>query len=339
MDMSTAHRERETGDLMKVFDNKRAEGSFVKIAAPMVRYSKLPFRMLLRPYDVDVVFSPMIISHSFVRSERSREVEFTTLPYTDQPLVLQFAASNPQQLGDAAEFVTRHCEGIDLNCGCPQQWAMDSGYGSHLISDPQMVFDMVSHARNRTTLPISVKVRVHDTVSETVEMARRIEKCGAAFLSVHGRTPKQRYEPVNYDIIRQVKDAVNIPVVANGDANSLEQANSIVALTGVDGVMTARGLLRNPAMFKGYDTTPIECVQRWVDIRSLLGFKFDSFRHILAQMLVDVLSKQEMQTFNRLNSTAGILDFLSDYGIEKGDAGRLDAMYCDLMSEDTYYVS
>eukprot|EP01134_Creolimax_fragrantissima_P000375 CFRG0375T1 len=329
--METNMEVPQRNDLMKIFDSRRAEGSFVKIAAPMVRYSKLPFRMLVRSYGVDVVFSPMIISSSFIRSEKSREVEFTTLPYNDQPLVLQFAASNAQEFGDAAEFVSRHCDGIDLNCGCPQQWAMDSGYGSHLISDPQMIYDMVHHARNRSTIPVSVKVRVHDDDRETVEMARRIESSGAAFLSVHGRTPKQRYEPVNYDIIKLVKESVSIPVVANGDASSLAQANGIASSTGVDGVMTARGLLKNPAMFQGFDSTPLECVQRWIDIRALLGFKYDSFRHITSQMLSNVLSKQEMLTFNRINSTAGIIDFLADYGIVDGDPGRLSKIAEELV--------
>lgn len=125
----------------------------------MVRYTTLPFRKLVRKHRCHIACTPMIISNSFVRSQKARDANFTTDP-TDRPLVVQFAASNAEDFAEAAALVAPFVDGVDLNCGCPQQWALKERYGAHLIREPQLVCEMVRSAVDRTGLPVSIKIRV-----------------------------------------------------------------------------------------------------------------------------------------------------------------------------------
>ncbi|NXS77007.1 DUS4L synthase, partial [Pandion haliaetus] len=137
-------------------------GQVVKICAPMVRYSKLAFRTLVRKYSCDLCYTPMIVAADFVRSAKARDSEFTTNKVGDHPLIVQFAAKEAQVLCDAARIVCPFADGIDLNCGCPQRWAMAEGYGACLINKPEVVQDMVRHVRNQIDNPrfsVSIKIR------------------------------------------------------------------------------------------------------------------------------------------------------------------------------------
>ncbi|XP_076758634.1 DNA repair and recombination protein RAD54-like okr isoform X2 [Xylocopa sonorina] len=118
-----------------------------KVCAPMVRYSKLQFRTLVRRYNCDICFTPMILADSFVQSEKARENEFSTMDM-DKPLVVQFAAKNVHDFLNAAEMVAPYCNGVDLNCGCPQRWAIKEGYGADLLKKPNLVKDLVYQIRS-----------------------------------------------------------------------------------------------------------------------------------------------------------------------------------------------
>jgi len=102
----------------------------------------------------------MIVADSFVQSSKARDNEFTTSD-GDRPLVVQFAAHNAKDFADAAELVAPFADGVDLNCGCPQRWALAEGYGAHLIKHPELVADMISQAGSRSGLPVSIKIRIH----------------------------------------------------------------------------------------------------------------------------------------------------------------------------------
>ncbi|XP_005100580.1 tRNA-dihydrouridine(20a/20b) synthase [NAD(P)+]-like [Aplysia californica] len=295
---------------LDLFQNKK----LVKICAPMVRYSKQGFRMLVRKYDCDLTFTPMIISNSFVRSIKARDSDFTTYA-GDRPLIVQFASNSCDDFANATEIVAPYCDGVDLNCGCPQRWAMSAGYGSCLLKKPELVCDMVKQARcrvDRNDFTVSMKIRIHKDLRETVDMCQKAAKTGVSFISVHGRTKEQRAQPVNLEAVRAIKDAVAVPVVANGDIRSLEDSDRVQAETGVDGVMAARGILANPAMYAGYKDTPLQCVQDWVDIALSIGTQFPCFHHHLIFMLEHILSKAERNVFNSLASLSAVLDFLRD---------------------------
>lgn len=296
-------------DPQSLFEKK----DVVKICAPMVRYSKHAFRKLVRKYQCDLAFTPMIISDSFVKSIKARDTDFTA-SYDDRPLIVQFAAKNSDEFANAVEIVAPYCDGADLNCGCPQRWAMAEGYGACLINKPDLVADMVAQAKRRVDkekFTVSVKIRIHKEIRETVEMCRRAEKMGVSFITVHGRTKEQRTQPVDLNAIKTIKESISVPVVANGDILSVEDTERVHEETRVDGVMAARGILANPAMYAGYSETPVECIKDWLDLSLSLGTSFNCFHHHLIYMLEHLLPRAERNVFNSLASTSAVLEFLS----------------------------
>ena len=144
-------------------------------------------------------------------------------------------------------------------------------------------------------------------------MCRQLEAAGCSYLTVHARYKTERHDPIHVDLLKLVAEcAVNMPVVANGDLFSLQDCKNIVSQTKVKGVMCARGLLENPALFSNYDTTPIQCIKDWVNISMEYGTSFDYFHKVLSQMLQSVLAKSERRFFNTLISTSSVIDYLNE---------------------------
>ncbi|KAI8603089.1 hypothetical protein EDD21DRAFT_394980 [Dissophora ornata] len=279
----------------------------------MVRYSKLPFRELVRRYNCDIVYTPMILADVFSASNYARDSEFST-NLLDDPVVIQFAASNGADLAKAAELAAPYVSGIDINCGCPQKWAINEKIGSHLMSDPETVRDMIRMTKARVDVPCSIKIRIHKNLRETEEFVKRALSVGVDFITVHGRTRRQKStEPANMDGMKLVKEVSTVPVIANGDVFSVEDANMIVEATGVDGTMSARGILENPALFAGYETTPWECVEDYVDLALSYGTNAFIFHHHLMFMLEKIMSNAERRTFNSLTTIPSIIDYLEEH--------------------------
>jgi tRNA-dihydrouridine synthase 4 len=146
-------------------------------------------------------------------------------------------------------------------------------------------------------------------------LCRQLEAAGCSYLTVHARTVNERHEPVHIDLLKQVIESTNsqrMPMVANGDLFTLNDCYRVCNETKARGVMCARGLLENPAMFSGESTTPIECIERWIDICLKYGTKFDYFKKVLVQMLNNVMSKNEKRYFYTLSSTASTIDYLKN---------------------------
>eukprot|EP00494_Astrolonche_serrata_P002079 UN02085 len=213
------------------------------MVAPMVRYSKLPFRLLCNKWGADVCFTPMIIAESFNRVEKARNMEFKTHKY-DSPLIVQFATNNSIELAAAAHKVDKYAYGIDINCGCPQKWAVRDHIGAWLCGKPEVVKDMVAQTRKKTKVPVSIKIRLRKDIRETVNLIQSAEKAGISWVSIHGRTCEERTKAdVHWDHIKLLKDIATVPVIANGDINTPQDIKDAVEKTGVDGVMCARGIL------------------------------------------------------------------------------------------------
>ncbi|VDL73562.1 unnamed protein product [Nippostrongylus brasiliensis] len=281
--------------------------------APMVRYSKLAFRQLVRLYDVDCCYTPMIYAKNFLDSEFCRSSEFSTVP-EDRPLIVQFASDDPTIFATAAEFVYKYSSGVDLNCGCPKGDVRAKGFGSFLLNNPELLADIVRQCRARISDPdftISLKIRVQYPLERTVDLCRKAEKAGVSHLTVHGRTPQMRCEPVDYDAIRIVKDSVSVPIVANGDITNREQALEIAERTGVDGVMAANGLLYNPAFFAGYDYTPASCVRDFLRLSADHGLPLHLFHQHLIYMLRDLTTPAQRRVFHELSSRPAIESYLN----------------------------
>lgn len=221
------------------------------ICGPMVRYSKLPFRELVRHHSADIVYTPMILAREFVRHPFARDSDFSTNA-RDTPVVAQFGANNPQDLVRAVELIRPYVDGIGLNCGCPIKDQVREGIGAALMGKPDLVAEMVAAVKQKfgPGFCVEVKIRIHKDLNETVSMAQKAEAAGADYITVHGRQKAQRSSsPADFEAIKLVKQSVKVPVVANGDAFSVEDALHIAQVTGCDGVMAVRGILANPAMF------------------------------------------------------------------------------------------
>ncbi|XP_078053024.1 DNA repair and recombination protein RAD54-like okr [Augochlora pura] len=299
-----------TVDIMEMLKEPR----MIKVCAPMVRYSKLQFRTLVRQYDCDLCFTPMILADSFVQSNKARDNEFS-INKEDKPLVVQFAAKNVYDFLNAAEMVSPYSNGVDLNCGCPQRWAMKNGYGADLLKKPELVKDLIYQVRNRIPNPftVSVKIRLLKDIQKTVEFCRILEKAGVSFLTIHARTPEMRNEPIDLDNLKLVRDSVKLPLIANGDVKSLDSAEKLFMESNCEGVMSARGILTNPALFSGHSITPLSCVQNWLDITSTIPTQFLCFHHHLVFMLEKLLPKKNRICFNNLQTKSAVLDFLEEY--------------------------
>ncbi|XP_031623645.1 tRNA-dihydrouridine(20a/20b) synthase [NAD(P)+]-like [Contarinia nasturtii] len=298
-----------------LFQNAKDNGTYLKVCAPMVRYSKLEFRRLVRMYGTDLCFTPMIMTDSFCRSEKARQVEFSTAS-DDTPLIAQFAANQIHEYLSSVEMIFPYVDGIDLNCGCPQRWAMQEGLGCALLKDPELVKDLTSTIRRNfpSDFSVSVKIRVQKPLAQTISLCQQLEKCGVTFLTIHGRTSSQKIaEPSNNEFLREVKQSISVPLIANGDCKSLEDADKMHRIIGCDGVMAARGILANPTLFSGkYKTTPIECVQHWTDICYAAdhNIAFNNFQHHYAFMMEKLIPRRKRAIFNSLQRKEHIFDFL-----------------------------
>lgn len=159
--------------------------------------------------------------------------------------------------------------------------------------------------RNRFYVPTPFSRR-------TVDLCRQLQAAGISFLTVHGRTAKERSQPVRLETIRTIVDALDIPVIANGDVNSLEIAHSVQEFTGAQGVMSARGIIENPGLYAGYFSTPMSALKRWIEITNELNINFTLFHRHLVHMTEKILRKPERRLFNELKTKAEVLDMLND---------------------------
>ncbi|KAN0059733.1 tRNA dihydrouridine synthase [Thecaphora frezii] len=176
----------------------------------------------------------------------------TTTTTTDRPLLVQFCANDSQVLLKAAEVVQDRCDGVDLNLGCPQHIAKRGHYGSYLMEDWPLIFSLVNILHLHLKVPVTAKMRVYDSVEKTVAYARMLERAGAQILTVHGRTREMKGHKTglaDWQKIRAVKQAVKIPVLANGNVLYPQDWRDAMHVTGADGVMSAEGNLYNPAIF------------------------------------------------------------------------------------------
>ena len=224
--------------------------------APMAGFSDRTFRLLCRERGADLVTSEMISAKGLLfMSEKTRALY---LPEEgDAPYAVQLFGSEPETLGKAVAIVERDLDeqlrSIDLNMGCPAPKIAGNGDGSALMRDPALAGRIVRAVVDAAHVPVSVKFRKGwDAAHENaVEFARICEENGASFLTIHGRTREQMYSGIaDRACMARVKQAVKIPVIANGDVHSAQSALDTLRETGCDGVMLGRGALGNPFVFE-----------------------------------------------------------------------------------------
>jgi len=221
--------------------------------APLAGFTDLPFRSVVKKFGADLTVSEMISSNalSFQNSKTLKMLEKSPL---ETPYAIQIAGSNPKVIQKAVELINQRdgIDIIDLNCGCPAPKVVNNLQGSSLLTDlPKMAETIRTIKKYSNKKFTSVKMRLGFNEKNHIEIAKICEDNGADYIAVHGRTRSGRYKaPVDYDAIKEIKEAVSIPVIANGDITTPQKAKWVLDYTGADGLMIGRGAVGKPWIFK-----------------------------------------------------------------------------------------
>ena len=241
--------------MCKNMDNLNIGGVPLKshaVLAPMAGVSDRAYRELCVRFGVAYCVSEMVSSKALSFNSKKSE-ELMEISDLERPCGIQIFGDDPKCMADAAKHALENKPDIiDINMGCPAPKISSNGSGSELMKNPRLCGEIVKAVTAVTDIPVTVKIRKgwDDDSVNAVEVAKICESAGAAAITVHGRTRQQYYKPpVDYDIIRAVRESVSVPVIANGDIDSAERAKEVMDITGCDLVMIGRATLGNPWIF------------------------------------------------------------------------------------------
>lgn len=224
----------------------------IYVLAPLAGYTDLPFRSVVKKFGADLTVSEMLSSNALVHNSK-KTLHMLQKSSVEDPYSVQISGASIDVVQEAVSILNTH-EGIDvidLNCGCPVPKVVGHGSGSSLLLDLPLMGSIIQTIKDTSNKSMtSVKVRLGFEKKNHIEIAKMVEGSGADFLAVHGRTRVGKFKAqVDYDAIREMKEAVSIPVIANGDINSYEKAKWVLEHTGADGVMIGRGAVGSPWIF------------------------------------------------------------------------------------------
>lgn len=317
---------------LQLFDIAKSQGRPLYASAPMVRYSKLAFRETVAEYGVDLTWTPMILAKEFNRSAFARDSDFTISPNAP-PTIVQFGVNSPLEISRSTTLLAPYVNGIDINCGCPQSWACAETLGAALMKERELVASMVKAAKESLKdlgyagkKTVSVKIRIHRDLRETVDFIKTVEAAGVDFITIHGRTKSTpSSQPVNLEAIEVLTSLTTVPTLSNGDVFTLADATSHASQTGVEGVMTARGILQNPALFAGHESCPWEAVEKFINKVVKAPIPFKLVVHHLSEMVATdrqggtigggkgtLLTKDERRIMMECGNMVELVDFLDD---------------------------
>lgn len=241
--------------MCKNMDNLNIGGVPLKshaVLAPMAGVSDRAYRELCVRFGAAYCVSEMVSSKALSFNSKKSE-ELMEISDLERPCGIQIFGDDPKCMADAAKHALENKPDIiDINMGCPAPKISSNGSGSALMKNPRLCGEIVKAVTAVTDIPVTVKIRKgwDDDSVNAVEVAKICESAGVAAITVHGRTRQQYYKPpVDYDIIKAVRESVSVPVIANGDIDSAEKAKEVMDITGCDLVMIGRATLGNPWIF------------------------------------------------------------------------------------------
>lgn len=223
------------------------------VLAPMAGVTDLPFRLLCKEQGAGLLCMEMISAKAIYYNSKNTK-ELLEIREDESPVSLQLFGRDPDTMSEMAKRIEeRPFDLLDINMGCPVQKVVNNGEGSALMKEPQLVGEIIERIVKAIQKPVTVKIRrgFDEAHCNAVEIAKIAQESGASAVTVHGRTREQFYSgKADWNIIKQVKEAVNIPVIGNGDVTGFETAEAMRKQTGCDGVMVGRACRGNPWIFK-----------------------------------------------------------------------------------------
>lgn len=220
------------------------------IIAPLAGYTNYSYRKIMREFGASLCYTEMI-SAKGINFKNKRTLEMTKVEEDDHLVNMQLFGGTKEDLVKAAIYIDKYsdCDIIDLNMGCPVKKVLKAKSGSYLLKDPDNIYEIVKAVVESVSKPVTVKIRLGQTKNtiNVLEVAKKIEKAGASAICIHGRTQSDLYKgKANYDYIKLVKEQVKIPVIANGDIKSIEDAEYVLDYTKCDAIMIGRSSIGNP---------------------------------------------------------------------------------------------
>jgi len=277
------------------------------ILAPMAGITSTTYRRICKEMGAGLVVAEMVSDKALLYDSK-KTYDLLKMYEDERPISQQIFGGDPDSMGKAAKIIEdyMHPDIIDINMGCPvPKVAIKNNAGSNLLKDPERVREIVESVVKSVSVPVTVKIRIgwDEQSINAVEIAKICEKAGASAIFVHGRTRSQGYTgKANWDIIKQVKEAVSIPVIGNGDINSCFDAEEMLNKTGCDAIMIGRGVLGNPWLIK-------ECVL-YLDKKVLPKEVGIEERIGMMKRLIEELIKDKNETLGVLELRTQLMYFL-----------------------------
>src|SRR6202521_3298100 len=327
---------------VKPFKIRNIEITPPLILSPMAGVTDVSFRRLLkRRGGVGLSVSEFISVEGLTRSNPKSKRQMRFYP-EERPFAVQIFGGQPERMRIAAEMAEEiGADILDINCGCPAPKVVKHGGGSGLLKDHPRLETILTEIKKAITIPMTVKIRagLYDHTINAVDTAKLAEACGAEHIALHGRTKEKGYRGLaNWDLVRQIKETVSVPVSGSGDVTTIEQAHGRFRETGCDGVLIGRGAMQNPWIFRQIRDTihGREPFQPTLDHkRAVLLEYFDMLREDMPELAAIGRMKQLAGQFTRglqggalfrtaiyhSHSVTEILDRISEY-FETIGAGR-----------------
>ena len=222
------------------------------ILAPMAGITDLPFRTIAKKYGPGLVCAEMV-SNKAIFHDDTKTKKLLKIDKKERPVSIQIFGSDVETMVYAAKYVEPIADIIDINMGCPAPKVVKNGDGSKLMQSPELIDEITRKVVEKAKVPVTIKIRKgwDKEHVNAVQIARIAEKNGISAITVHGRTREEFYSgKADWNIIKEVKDSVSIPVIGNGDIISIESANEIFEKTNCDAIMIGRASLGNPWIFE-----------------------------------------------------------------------------------------